>query len=53
MSEPMAITGLPDPHVANHAVGTPAYPRSTLKPFFSRTSVRYFEVSNSWNPSSA
>src|SRR6185436_11987994 len=53
MSEPMAITGLPEPQVANHAVGTPAYERSILKPFFSSSTVRYFDVSNSWKPSSA
>ena len=52
MSEPRAITGLPLPHVATHAVGIPANPRSILKPFFSRMPVRYFDVSNSWNPSS-
>ena len=47
MSEPSAITGLPDPQVATHAVGIPATPRSILKPFFSRMAVRYFDVSNS------
>ena len=47
MSDPSAITGLPLPHVAIHAVGMPPIPRSTVKPFFSRTSVRYFDVSNS------
>jgi hypothetical protein len=52
MSEPRAITGLPLPHVAIHAVGMPANPRSILKPFFSRMPVKYFDVSNSWNPSS-
>ena len=52
MSEPSAITGLPDPQVAIHAVGMPAMPRSIVKPSFSRIPVRYFEVSNSWNPSS-
>ena len=35
MSEPSAITGLPDPHVATHAVGMPDWPRVTLKPNFS------------------
>ena len=35
MSEPSAITGLPDPHVATHAVGMPDTPRCTLKPYFS------------------
>ena len=34
MSEPSAITGLPDPHVAIHAVGMPATPSSIVKPFF-------------------
>src|SRR5262249_9938147 len=52
MSEPREITGLPDPHVATHAVGTPANPRVTLKPFFSRMPVRYFDVSSSCMPSS-
>ena len=47
MSEPSAITGLPDPHVRDPAVGMPATPRSTVKPFFSRMPVRYFDVSNS------
>ena len=40
------------PHVATHAVGMPDWPRSTVKPFFSRMPVRYFEVSTSWKPSS-
>ena len=53
MSEPSAITGLPDPQRRAHAVGMPATPRSILKPFFSRMPVRYFDVSNSWKPSSA
>src|SRR4051812_27605552 len=52
MSEPSAMTGLPDPHLAIQPVGTPAKPRCTVKPFFSRTLVRYFDVSTSWNPSS-
>lgn len=52
MSEPRAITGLPEPHVATHAVGIPAKPRWTVKPFFSSRPVRYFEVSNSCMPSS-
>ena len=34
MSEPSAITGLPLPHVAMNAVGMPATPSSTVKPFF-------------------
>ena len=38
--------------VATQAVGIPATPRSTWKPFFSRIAVRYLEVSNSWKPSS-
>ena len=40
MSEPSAITGLPDPQVAMNAVGMPAIPSSTVKPFFSRMSIR-------------
>jgi hypothetical protein len=45
MSEPIAITGLPVPHVAIQAVGMPDSPFSTLKPFFSRMPVTYFDVS--------
>jgi hypothetical protein len=52
MSEPSAITGLPDPHVATQAVGIPDWPRVTLKPNFSSCPVRYFEVSTSCMPSS-
>ena len=52
MSEPSAITGDPVPHRATHAVGIPATPRSTVKPFCSRMPVRYFEVSTSCMPSS-
>ena len=52
MSEPSAITGLPEPHVATHAVGMPDTPRCTLKPCFSSRPVRYFDVSTSWKPSS-
>src|SRR5262245_64813462 len=52
MSEPSAITGLPLPQVAVQAVGMPAIPRFTVKPFRSRMDVRYFDVSTSWNPSS-
>ena len=52
MSEPSEITGLPEPHVAVHAVGMPATPRVTLKPFFSRMPVRYLLVSTSWKPGS-
>src|SRR3954469_15817829 len=52
ISEPNAITGFPEPHLAVHAVGIPATPRSTVKPSCSSVSVRYFDVSNSWNPSS-
>ena len=33
------ITGLPEPQVATQAVGMPAIPRSTLKPFFSSIPV--------------
>src|SRR6185503_12650654 len=51
-SEPSEIIGLPEPHVATHAVGTPANPCCTLKPFFSRMPVRYFVVSSSCMPSS-
>ena len=46
------ITGLPEPQVATQAVGMPATPRSTLKPFFSSIAVTYRDVSISWNPSS-
>jgi len=52
MSEPNEITGLPEPQRATNAVGMPATPRSTLKPFCSRMPVRYFEVSTSCMPSS-
>ena len=51
-SEPSAITGLPEPHVATHAVGMPATPSRTVKPFVLRMSTMYFDVSNSWKPSS-
>ncbi len=46
MSEPSAITGLPEPHVAMNAVGMPAMPSCTVKPFFLSTSTRYRWVSN-------
>jgi hypothetical protein len=52
MSDPSAITGLPEPHLATHAVGMPATPRCTVKPNFSSCAVRYRDVSNSWKPSS-
>ena len=52
MSDPRAITGLPEPQLAIHAVGIPARLSWTVKPFFFRMPVRYFDVSNSWNPSS-
>ena len=52
MSEPSARIGLPDPQLAIHAVGMPAIPSCTVKPFFFRIPVRYFDVSISWNPSS-
>ena len=52
MSDPSEITGLPDPQVATNAVGMPATLRCTLNPFCSRIPVRYFTVSNSWNPGS-
>ena len=45
ISDPSAITGLPDPQVAIHAVGIPAMPRSILKPSFSRIPVKYADVS--------
>ncbi|MEE8146750.1 MAG: hypothetical protein V3T24_04040 [Longimicrobiales bacterium] len=32
MSLPNAMTGLPEPHLAHHAVGIPAMPSSTSKP---------------------
>ncbi len=41
MSEPSAITGLPEPQLAIHAVGIPARFSCTVKPFFLRMSVRY------------
>ena len=52
MSLPSAITGFPEPHVATQPVGMPAMFRSMRKPSFSRMPVRYFDVSNSWKPSS-
>src|SRR5918993_402180 len=52
MSLPRAITGLPDPQVAMKAVGMPATPSSTVKPFLRRMSTTYRCVSVSWNPSS-
>src|SRR5688572_3111271 len=52
MSDPSAMTGLPEPQVATHAVGMPATPRRTVNPFRSRMSVRYLDVSNSWWASS-
>jgi hypothetical protein len=36
MSAMNPITGLPEPQVATKAVGIPATPRVTWKPFFSR-----------------
>ena len=45
MSEPSAITGLPEPHVAMNAVGMPAMPSWTVNPFFFSTSIRYRLVS--------
>src|SRR3954447_5556818 len=51
-SEPRAITGLPEPQRAVHAVGMPAPPSCTVKPFCRRIPVRNFVVSNSWKPSS-
>ena len=52
MSEPSEMTGLPEPQVAIQAVGMPEIPSSIENPFCRRMPVRYFEVSNSWNPSS-
>ena len=46
------MTGLPEPHVATHAVGMSAKLRWILKPSFSKMPVRYLDVSNSWKPSS-
>jgi hypothetical protein len=40
MSEPSAMTGLPDPQVAMKAVGMPAMPSSTANPFFLRMPIR-------------
>ena len=40
MSDPSAMTGFPDPHVATQAVGIPEMPRRMVKPFFSRMDVR-------------
>jgi hypothetical protein len=40
MSDPSAMIGFPEPHVAMNAVGMPAIPSSTAKPFFFRTSIR-------------
>ena len=40
MSDPSVSTGLPDPQVAMNAVGMPAIPSSTVKPFFFRMSTR-------------
>ena len=40
MSDPSAITGLPLPQVAIQAVGIPAMPSSTAKPFLTRISFR-------------
>ncbi len=40
MSEPRAMTGLPLPQVAMKAVGMPAMPSWTVKPFFRRMSTR-------------
>ena len=54
MSLPSAIFG-PGPldQVAVKAVGMPAAPRTTVKPFFSRMPVRYSLVLCSWKPGSA
>ena len=40
ISEPSAITGFPDPQEATNAVGIPATPSSTEKPFFFRMPIR-------------
>ncbi len=45
MSEPSAMTGLPEPHVAMKAVGIPAIPAWTVNPFFFRMSMMYRLVS--------
>ena len=52
MSEPREMTGLPEPHFATHAVGMPATPCCTVKPFCSRMPLKYFEVSTSCIPNS-
>ena len=39
MSLPSAITGFPDPQLAMKAVGMPAMPSCTVKPFFFRMST--------------
>ena len=53
-SLPKAIVGPPSPfdHVASHEVGIPEIWYSTSNPFSSRILPKYFDVSNSWNPSS-
>ena len=53
-SLPSDITG-PSPlvHFANHAVGILDTPFFIVKSFLDNMSVRYFDVSTSWNPSSA
>ena len=48
---PMA--GFPEPYVATKALGIPATPRSTSKPFSSRMSAMSFPDFISWRPSSA
>ena len=52
MSLPKEMTGPPDPHRANHAVGIPDEPRSTSHPCSSRIPVMYADVSISCCPSS-
>jgi hypothetical protein len=40
MSEPIEITGFPEPHEATQAVGIPATPSSTVNPFCRRMPAR-------------
>ena len=46
------MTGFPEPQVATQLVGMPATPSRTVKPFVLRMFTMYFDVSNSWKPSS-
>ena len=47
------ITGFPSPYVAVNAVGIPARPFSTIKPFASAYSIRYSADLSSLNATSA